>query len=172
MTGQRRPTEVNGGQPLVTKPPPRVTLLLASRHCNLVSYLVPVSQKGRRRRHVATSYWTAASDVASTSAPVNDRSTACQRRSTTGQQPPDHRSTVVNGGGQRRSMVADHGSTTAGPLPEHRSTTARPPVNGGQRWWLTGSWAGSGQVLGRHVAPPEWATCHEKENHHTRQTWV
>ncbi|GKG45157.1 hypothetical protein Tco_0495235, partial [Tanacetum coccineum] len=32
---------------------------------------------------------------------------------------------------------------------DHRRTTAGPPVNGGQRWWLTGSWAGSGRVLGQ-----------------------
>ncbi|GJV96931.1 hypothetical protein Tco_1548508 [Tanacetum coccineum] len=119
-------------QSLAAKPPPRVTLLLTSRHYNLVSYLVPVSQKGRRRRHMEASYWTAASDVASTSAPVKDLSTAVNGgqplvndRSMTAGPPADggqwRRSTAVNGGGP----------------PEHRRTT-------GQRWWLTRSWAGSG----------------------------
>nr|GFB74896.1 hypothetical protein [Tanacetum cinerariifolium] len=61
------------------------------------------------RRHVAASYWTAASDVAATSAPVNDGQ--CRR-------PP------VNGGGQRRSTPADHGG-------DRRSTVA---INDGRRW--------------------------------------
>ncbi|GJR70360.1 hypothetical protein Tco_0016425 [Tanacetum coccineum] len=37
----------------------------------------------------------------------------------------------VNGGGQRRSTVVDHRSTTAGPPLDHRRTTGQPPVNGG-----------------------------------------
>ncbi|GKE99970.1 hypothetical protein Tco_0023321 [Tanacetum coccineum] len=65
-----------------------------------------------------------------------------RRRSTSGQPPPDHRSTVVNDGSQRRSTPPDHRSmaavnngqrwrTTAGPPLDHRRTT-------GQRW-LTAS---------------------------------
>nr|GFB05481.1 hypothetical protein [Tanacetum cinerariifolium] len=77
------------------------------------------------RRHVAASYWPAASDVAATSAPVNAghrRSTtvnATGHRSTAADHGGDLRSTVavndgrrrrppVNGGGQRRSSVANH----------------------------------------------------------------
>nr|GFC65669.1 hypothetical protein [Tanacetum cinerariifolium] len=56
------------------------------------------------RRHMAASYWTAASDVAPTSAPVNAVGHGGDRRSTTvaggepsltATGPPDHRSTVV-----------------------------------------------------------------------------
>ncbi|GJW67264.1 hypothetical protein Tco_0121688 [Tanacetum coccineum] len=98
---------------------------------------------------------------------------------TVGQPPSDHRSTVVNDGGQRWSTTVN---------------TAGPPVNGGgQRWRTTvdhrrttgqggstvGSWAGPGigpsrvesrawigSGSGRHVASPEWATCHNNENPH------
>nr|GEX98187.1 hypothetical protein [Tanacetum cinerariifolium] len=110
------------------------------------------------RRHVAASYWTAASDVAPTSAPVN----AGQRRSTppaTGQR---RRFTVVIGGQRRRSTTvnaAGHRSTPADHGGDRRSTTitggeplltaagpplttTRPPVNGG--WW-----AGQPLELGR-----------------------
>ncbi|GJZ86417.1 hypothetical protein Tco_0658027 [Tanacetum coccineum] len=132
-------------QSLAAKSPPRVTLLLASRHCNLVSYFVPLSQKGQRRRHVEASYWTATSDVASTSAPVNCWLTAVNHRSTTSGPPIDggqwRWSTAVNGGGP----LVNHNRTTAGPPPDHRQTTTRPPLDRrrttGQRWWLTGSWA-------------------------------
>nr|GFA58169.1 hypothetical protein [Tanacetum cinerariifolium] len=74
------------------------------------------------RRHVAASYWTAASDVAATSAPVN----AGHRRSTpptTGQR---RRITVVIGGQRWRS------TTVA--VADHRSTVA---VNDGRRWRTT-----------------------------------
>ncbi|GJY87708.1 hypothetical protein Tco_0502336, partial [Tanacetum coccineum] len=53
---------------------------------------------------------------------------------TTGQR---RQSTVANDGQRRR--------TTTGPS----VNGGRPPVNGGQRWWLTGLWAGSSWVLGR-----------------------
>nr|GFC50659.1 hypothetical protein [Tanacetum cinerariifolium] len=57
------------------------------------------------RRHVAASYWTAASDVAATSAPVNDGQ--CRRPPSINDsqrcRPPS-----VNGGGQRQSPVANH----------------------------------------------------------------
>nr|GEZ10842.1 hypothetical protein [Tanacetum cinerariifolium] len=78
------------------------------------------------RRHVAASYWTAASDVAPTSAPVN---AAGQRRSTpptTGQR---RRITVVIGGHRWRSTMVAGGEpplTAAGPP----LTTTGPPVNG------------------------------------------
>nr|GEY60290.1 hypothetical protein [Tanacetum cinerariifolium] len=66
-------------------------------------------------RQVAASYWTAASDVATTSAPA----TVGQRRSTPADHGGDRRSTAavndgqrrrppVNDGGQRRSPVANH----------------------------------------------------------------
>ncbi|GKC14371.1 hypothetical protein Tco_1011153, partial [Tanacetum coccineum] len=38
------------------------------------------------------------------------------------EQPPDHQSTVVNGGSQRWPTKVDHRRTTAGPPPDHRST--------------------------------------------------
>nr|GEV96136.1 hypothetical protein [Tanacetum cinerariifolium] len=76
----------------------------------LVHNLLAVS-----RRHVATFYWTGASDVAATSAPVMTD----QRRST----PLDHRFTVVD----HRTTAADHGG-------ERRSTVA---VNDGRRWRTT-----------------------------------
>nr|GEZ30839.1 hypothetical protein [Tanacetum cinerariifolium] len=98
---------------------------------------------------VAASYWTAASDVAATSAPVS----AGQRRSTppaTGQR---RRFTMVIGGQRRRSTMvnaAGHRSTPAHHGGDWRSTTVAggeppltvvgppltttgPPVNGG--WW-------------------------------------
>nr|GEZ17952.1 hypothetical protein [Tanacetum cinerariifolium] len=115
------------------------------------------------RRHVAASYWTAASDVASTSAPVS----AGQRRSTPPATGHQRRFTVVFGGQRRRSTLADHGG-------DRRSTVA---VNDGRRWrttvdcrwttvdhhrttgqrWLVGwstigsgpVWIGSGPGLGR-----------------------
>nr|GEX16541.1 hypothetical protein [Tanacetum cinerariifolium] len=77
--------------------------------------------------HVAASYWTAASDVAATSAPVND---VGQLRSTppaTGQR---RRITVVIGGQRWRSTTVAGGEprlTAAGPP----LTTTGPPVNGG-----------------------------------------
>nr|GFB68548.1 hypothetical protein [Tanacetum cinerariifolium] len=108
-------------------------------------YLV---HKSLAASHVAASYWTAASDVAATSAPVN---VVGQRRSTpptTGQRrritvvidgqrwrstPPAtgqrRRITVVIGGQRWRSTtIVDGGPplTAAGP----QLTTTRPPVNG------------------------------------------
>nr|GEY76907.1 hypothetical protein [Tanacetum cinerariifolium] len=63
------------------------------------------------RRHVAASYWTAASDVAATSTPIN----------------ADHRrSTTVNTAGHRRSTPPATG--------QRRRITV---VIGDQRWWLT-----------------------------------
>nr|GFB36218.1 hypothetical protein [Tanacetum cinerariifolium] len=75
------------------------------------------------RRHVAASYWIAASDVAPTSAPVS----AGQRR----------RFTVVIGGQRRRSTTvnaADHRSMSADHGGDWRSTVA---VNAGRRWRTT-----------------------------------
>ncbi|GJR44053.1 reverse transcriptase domain-containing protein [Tanacetum coccineum] len=80
--------------------------------------------------------------------------------STSGQQPPDHRSTVVNDGSQRRSTTVN----AAGPpvngngqrrstVAAHQSTIAVPPLDHyqstGQRWLTAsqgGSTDGSGQV--------------------------
>nr|GFA82936.1 hypothetical protein [Tanacetum cinerariifolium] len=72
------------------------------------------------------SYWTAASDVTATSAPVS----AGQRRSTPPTASQRWRSTTVAGG--------EPPLTAAGPP----LTTTGPPVNGG--WW-----AGQRPVLGR-----------------------
>nr|GFC88751.1 hypothetical protein [Tanacetum cinerariifolium] len=61
------------------------------------------------RRHVAASYWTAASDVAPTSAPVN----AASHRSMAAVHGGDRRSTPSVKDGQRR----------------------RPPINADGSWW-------------------------------------
>ncbi|GKE10029.1 hypothetical protein Tco_1413580 [Tanacetum coccineum] len=72
-------------------------------------------------------------------------------------------STAVVNGGQRRSTVADHRRTIAGPLPDHRRTTC-------QRWLTASqlvslgpgqvrSWAGSGRDLGR-VGSGSATWCH------------
>nr|GFB62504.1 hypothetical protein [Tanacetum cinerariifolium] len=85
-------------RPVATCTVPRIQLLAASRY------------------HVAASYWTAASDVAPTSAPVND---VGQRLSTM----------AVNDGQRWRSTTVAGGRpplTAAGP----QLTTTRPPVNG------------------------------------------
>nr|GEV50113.1 copia protein [Tanacetum cinerariifolium] len=113
--------------------------------------------------HVAASYWTASSDVAATSAPVN---VVDQRRSTppaTGQR---RRITVVIGGqrwqstppatGQRRRITVVIGGqrwrsmTVAGGEPS--LVAAGPPVTTGQRWLVNSqrwTWAESGSGLGR-----------------------
>nr|GEX02919.1 phospholipase-like, aminotransferase-like mobile domain protein [Tanacetum cinerariifolium] len=104
------------------------------------------------RRHVAASYWTAASDVAATSAPVN----AGQRRSTppaTGQR---RRITVVIGGQRWRSTtvaVADHRSTVAvndgyrwQTTVDCRWTTVDHHRTAGQRWLVGRSTSGPGPV--------------------------
>nr|GEW94819.1 RNA-directed DNA polymerase, eukaryota, reverse transcriptase zinc-binding domain protein [Tanacetum cinerariifolium] len=80
-----------------------------------------------RRRHVAASYCTAASDVAPTSAPVN---AVCQRRSTPSAAGQRRWITMVIGGQRWRSTTVAGGGpplTVAGP----QLTTTRPPVNGG-----------------------------------------
>nr|GFA35207.1 hypothetical protein [Tanacetum cinerariifolium] len=133
------------------------------------------------------SYWTAASDVAATSALVS----AGQRRrprstvavyggdwQSTTVNAADHRSTPAEHGGDRRSTTVAGGEpplTAAGPP----LTATGPPVNGG--WWAgqrpvlgrSGSglglvWAGSGSGLGRvrHVA------CHVSARVHTCQPRV
>nr|GEY73007.1 hypothetical protein [Tanacetum cinerariifolium] len=107
------------------------------------------------RRHVPASYWTAASDVAATSAPA----TVGQRQSTplaTGQR---RRITVVIGGQRWQSTPPTtsqrwRSTTVAGGEPPLTAagpplTTTGPPVNGG--WWA-GQRAGlgrSGSGLGR-----------------------
>nr|GFC92661.1 hypothetical protein [Tanacetum cinerariifolium] len=135
-------------RPVATCTVPRTQLLAASR------------------RHVAASYWTAASDVAPTSASVSagqrrrpsvnaavHRSTAAvhggDRRSTTPATGQRRRITVVIGGRRWRS------TTVAGGEP--LLTAAGPPLTTtGQRWlvgWSTlGTgpvWIGSGSGLGR-----------------------
>nr|GFB90714.1 hypothetical protein [Tanacetum cinerariifolium] len=114
--------------------------------CPTATCTVPRTQLlAASRRHVAASYWIAASDVAPTSAPVN----AAVHRST-----GDRRSTVaVNDGRQWRTTVDCHRTT----VDHHRSRL----VGGSQRLELGRSrsglgrvWAGSGPGLGRvrHVA--------------------
>nr|GFC04167.1 hypothetical protein [Tanacetum cinerariifolium] len=96
-------------RPSATCTVPRIQLLAASR------------------RHVAASYWTAASDVAATSAPVN---AVGQRRSTPPAIGQRRQITMVIGSQQWRSTTVAGGGpplTAAGP----QLTTTRPPVNGG-----------------------------------------
>nr|GFA97213.1 transposase, Ptta/En/Spm, transposase, Tnp1/En/Spm-like protein [Tanacetum cinerariifolium] len=104
--------------------------------------------------HVAASYWTAASDVAPTSAPVS----AASGRSTAAVHGGDRRSKPLVNAAGHRSMSADHdgdrrSATVAGGEPPLTAvgpplTTTGPPVNGG--WWagqragLDRVWAGSG----------------------------
>nr|GFC27654.1 hypothetical protein [Tanacetum cinerariifolium] len=107
------------------------------------------------RRHVAASYWTAASDVAATSVSAN----AGHRRSTTPATGQRRRVTVVIGGQRWRSTMvnaADHLSTVAvndgrlwrttvdcrWTIVDHHRTT-------GQRWLVGRSTSGSGPGLGR-----------------------
>nr|GEX85967.1 hypothetical protein [Tanacetum cinerariifolium] len=89
-------------------------------------------------RHVAASYWTAASDVAATSAPVNGG----QHR-----RPPVNGGVAVNDGDRQSTTIAggEPPLTAAGPP----LTTTGPPVNGG--WW-----AGQRSVLGRSGSGLGW----------------
>nr|GEZ11835.1 hypothetical protein [Tanacetum cinerariifolium] len=102
------------------------------------------------RRHVAASYWTAASDVAATSAPVNaagHRSTAVNAFG--------HRSTVVDHDGDRRSTVAVNDGRRWRTTVDCRWTTVDHHRTTSQRWLVGQStsefgpvWAGSGSGSG------------------------
>nr|GEW62891.1 reverse transcriptase domain-containing protein [Tanacetum cinerariifolium] len=105
---------------------------LSSRHCTIPhTQLLTAS-----RRHVAASYWTAASDVAPTSARSTPSVNDGQRRRSTTVNAAGHgqrrRITVVIGGQRWRSMTVAGGEP---PLTAARPplTTIGPPVNGG--WW-------------------------------------
>nr|GFB10005.1 hypothetical protein [Tanacetum cinerariifolium] len=84
-------------------------------------------------RHVAASYWTATSDVAATSAPIN----AGHRRSTT-VNTAGHRRSTPPATGQRRRITVVIGDqrwrSTMVNAADHRSTLA---VNDGRRWRTT-----------------------------------
>ncbi|GJX04130.1 hypothetical protein Tco_0190046, partial [Tanacetum coccineum] len=104
----------------------------------------------------------------------------------------DHRSTAaVNGGGppvnhrwttfgpppDRRSMVVDRksrrvNSWAGSVLGRVKSGHGPGRIGSGLGLDRVGSWAGSGSSSGRHVASPEWATCHERENPHPKQAWA
>nr|GEZ20176.1 ATP-dependent DNA helicase RRM3-like [Tanacetum cinerariifolium] len=120
-TGQRwRSTMVAGGEPPLTAAGPPLTP--TGPPPPPAQYLVHQSLAASRR-HVAASYWTAASDLAATSSPA----TVGQRRLT----PPAN-------GGQRRLVTVVIGgqrwwSTTVNAT-DHRSTVA---VNDGRRWRTT-----------------------------------
>nr|GFA67982.1 hypothetical protein [Tanacetum cinerariifolium] len=98
------------------------------------------------RRHVAVSYWTVASDVAPTSAPVN----AGQRRSTPPAIGQRRRITVVIGSQRWRSTTVADGEpplTAAGPpltVVGRQSTPGHAPVWIGSGPGLDRVWAGSG----------------------------
>nr|GFB99108.1 hypothetical protein [Tanacetum cinerariifolium] len=97
------------------------------------------------RRHVAASYWTAASDVAATSAPVN----ADHRRSTPPATGQLRRITVVIGGQRWRSTTvnaADHRSTVAVNDGRRWRTTVDNHRTTGQRWLVGRSTGGPGPV--------------------------
>ncbi|GJR05737.1 reverse transcriptase domain-containing protein [Tanacetum coccineum] len=106
---------------------------------------------------------------------------------TVGQPPSDHRSTVVNGG-QRRSTPPDHRSTAAvndgqrwRTTVDHRRTTGRKMrvnsrvmgpglgriiIMGRYMANRSSHWPVGSGIGPRHVASPEWATCHNNENPH------
>nr|GEU56553.1 hypothetical protein [Tanacetum cinerariifolium] len=96
------------------------------------------------RRHVAASYWTAASDVAATSAPVN----AAGHRSTT-VNATGHRSRTVDHGGDRRSTVAVNDGRWWRTTVECRWTTVDLHRTTDQRWLLGRSTSGSRSGLDR-----------------------
>nr|GEX65124.1 hypothetical protein [Tanacetum cinerariifolium] len=142
-------------RPAATCTVPRIQLLAASR------------------RHVAASYWTAASDVAPTSAPVN---AIDQRRRSTMVNAAGHRSTATDHGGDRRSTVAVNDGrrwrTTVDcrwtTVDHHRSTVVgkQSMLDMGRVWIGSGPgldqvWAGSGSGPGRvcHMACHVSATC-------------
>nr|GEX07164.1 reverse transcriptase domain-containing protein [Tanacetum cinerariifolium] len=127
------------------------------------------------RRHVAASYWSVASDVAATSAPVS----AGQRRSTplaTGQRrrftvviggqrrwsttvnAAGNRSTVVVNDGDRRSMVAVNDSRRWRTTVDCRWTTVDHHRTTGQ--WLLVGWSttGSGPGPGQEISPKDTKT--------------
>nr|GFC53160.1 hypothetical protein [Tanacetum cinerariifolium] len=137
-------------RPAATYTIPRIQLLAASR------------------RHVAASYWTAASDVAATSAPVNavdHRSTTAfydgDRRSTTVVNVADHRSTPADHGGDRWSTVAVNDGRRWRTTVYCRWTTVDHHQTTGQRWLVGWSTSGSGLGSGRFWAgSATWhATC-------------
>nr|GEV79967.1 hypothetical protein [Tanacetum cinerariifolium] len=86
------------------------------------------------RRHVAASYWTAASDVAPTSAPVNA-------------------STVAVNDGRRWRTTVDFRWTI---VDHHRSTVVGRQSTPGPGQGLDRVWAGSGSGLGRPPAAATW----------------
>nr|GFC51794.1 hypothetical protein [Tanacetum cinerariifolium] len=98
-------------------------------------YLV---HKSLAASHVAASYWTTASDVAATSAPVNAAS---------------HLSTAVDHGGDRRSTVAvnaaGHRSTAADHGGDRRLTVVGGLVKVGSGPGLNQVWIGSRSGPGR-----------------------
>nr|GEV74412.1 hypothetical protein [Tanacetum cinerariifolium] len=106
------------------------------------------------RHHVAASYWTAASDVAATSAPViaeppDHQSTMVDHRSTATDHGGDRRSTVVVNDGRRWRTTVDCRWTT---VDHHRSTVVGRLVNVGHEPGLDRFWIGSG--LGRPCGMP------------------
>nr|GEY97131.1 hypothetical protein [Tanacetum cinerariifolium] len=86
--------------------------------------------------------------------------------------------------GQRRWPTGVNGRSLAvnddGPPVNRHRTIGQPPVNSGLS---VVNGVGLGQVksghgpcrvmdrVGDHVAPPEWATWHLRDNSHPRQTW-
>nr|GFB82423.1 hypothetical protein [Tanacetum cinerariifolium] len=103
------------------------------------------------RRHVAASYWTAASDVAPTSAPVSAGHDGQSRRSTT-VNAAGHRSTAADHGGDRRSTVVVNDDRRWRTTIDCRWTTVDHHQTTGQRWLVNSqrwTWAGSGSGMGR-----------------------
>nr|GFA71184.1 hypothetical protein [Tanacetum cinerariifolium] len=156
--------------------PTRYALRVDADTQESVVELLYLVHKSLAASHVAASYWTAASDVAATSAPVN---AVGQRRSTPPATSQRLRITVVIGGQRWRSTTVVGGEpplTAAGPP----LTTTGPPVNGG--WWAGqrldlgrsgsglgrvrfGSRSGPGRVC--HMACHVSATCA-----HVASTWM
>nr|GEV11604.1 hypothetical protein [Tanacetum cinerariifolium] len=138
------------------------------------TYTVPRTQLlAASHRHVAASYWTAASNVAPTSARSTPSVNDGQRLRPPTVNEGQRRRPPVNGGGSRRPPVNGVNGdgqwwpttinsgrpswTTIGPLPDHYRTVC-------QRSGLVGSTVGSGC----HMAPPEYATWLEDNNPHAK----
>nr|GFA56535.1 hypothetical protein [Tanacetum cinerariifolium] len=108
-------------------------------------YLVHKSLAANRR-HVAASYWTAASDVAPTSARSSPSINDGQRRRSMTVNAADHRSTAVDHGGDRRSTVAVNDGRRWRTTVDCRWTTVDHHRTTGQRWLVGWSTLGTGPV--------------------------
>nr|GEZ17852.1 hypothetical protein [Tanacetum cinerariifolium] len=108
-------------------------------------YLVHKSLAANRR-HVAASYWTAASDVAPTSARSSSSVNDGQRRRSMTVNAAGHRLTAADHGGDRRSTVAVNDDRRWRTTVDCRWTTVDHHRTTGQRWLVGWSTLGTGPV--------------------------